>query len=194
MRDGEQRAALAAAAGGGRGQVAGVAAGAGGVGRAGLRGPETRTGSAWCWARWPPAEPERGNQVAVIDVALGDDAVERRGHALIGLQRDDAAQVGLEGVDVARGGADVGLLGVVVGLPLVAFLAGKDAACDERLVAVVGDPGQGELRFLLVELRVGLADLLARLVYLLVEVGASMMASSWPLRTWSPISTKRAFR
>ena len=75
----------------------------------------------------------------------GDDAVEGRGDMLVALQRDDAAQIGFEGFDVALGGGDVGELRLVVGFALIAVLAGEDALGDEHAVAVDGDLGQGEL-------------------------------------------------
>ena len=113
----------------------------------------------------------RGDEGADVDVARGDDAVEGRGDALVGLQRDDAAEVGVEGFDVALGGGDVGELGLVVGLALVAVLPGEDALGDEHAVALDGDLGEGELGVLLGLLGLGLAELLAGLVDLLVEVG-----------------------
>ena len=112
-----------------------------------------------------------GDKGSLVHVALGDDAVKGRGDALVGLQGDDAAEVGLEGFHVALRGGDVGALGLVVGLLLVAILAGEDALGDEDSVAVYGDLGEGELGLLLGLLGLGLAELLAGLIDLLVEIG-----------------------
>ena len=50
------------------------------------------------------------DQAAIVDVALGDDAVERRHHALIGLVLEQHLELGLLGADVRLGHRDGGLL------------------------------------------------------------------------------------
>ena len=119
-----------------------------------------------------PAAPVVEIKAPASTLRCGDDAVEGSGDALVGLQGDDAGEVGAEGFHVALCGGDVGALGLVVGLLLVAVLAGEDALGYEDAVAVHGDLGEGELGLLLSLLGLGLAKLLAGLVDLLVEIGS----------------------
>ena len=110
------------------------------------------------------------DESAHIDVAGGNDAVEGCGHAFVTLQSDGAAEVGLEGFDVAFGGGYVGDLALVVGLALVAVLFGEDSFCNQHAVALHCNGGEGELGLLLGYLGLCLRDLFAGLIDLLIQV------------------------
>ena len=82
------------------------------------------------------------HQAAVVDVALGDDAVERRHHALIGLLLVEHPELGLLGGDIRLGHRDRRLLRLQGQAIVVALLRGEPSLLDQLAVAVPGDLGE----------------------------------------------------
>jgi hypothetical protein len=110
------------------------------------------------------------HQATIIDIALGDDAIERRHHALIRLELQQYLKLGLLGTDVCLRDSDRGLLRPQVQPFCVCLLTRDPALACQIAVAVPGDARDLPLRFRLVERRLadgerrlGLGDLAIKL-------------------------------
>ena len=89
--------------------------------------------------RAAPSFEVRLDQRSNIDVARGDDAIERRGDVGEGLER-------LQPIDVGLGGLDLGGLGVRVAVLFVGGLLRHRRRRAERVPPLGGDLGQGQVR------------------------------------------------
>ena len=110
------------------------------------------------------------HQAAVVDVALGDDAVERRHHALIGLVLEQHLELGLLGADVRLGDRDGGLLRLQVQPFGVALLLGDPALVEQLAVARPGDARDLAIGLGLVEGGLVLRERRLRLRDLVIEL------------------------
>ena len=91
------------------------------------------------------------DQAADVDVALGDDAVERRDHALIGFLLVQDPQLRLLCRDIRLRDGDRGLARLETQAIGIALLLRDPTLMDERLVAIPGDLGEIAIGFRLLQ-------------------------------------------
>ena len=82
------------------------------------------------------------HQAAVVDVALGDHAVERRDDALVGLLLLEYPNLGFLGGNIRLGHAHRGLLRLQGQAIVVALLKREPSLLDQIAVARIGDLGE----------------------------------------------------
>src|SRR6202043_2425250 len=111
-------------------------------------------------------------QAAIVDIALGDYAVERRYDTLVGLLLPEDSYLGFLGGDVRLGHADRSLLGLQGQAIIVALLQREPTLLDEIAVARVGDLGEIAARLCLLQCRLVLGQRRLGLRDLVVELGS----------------------
>ena len=120
-------------------------------------------------------EHERGaglHEAPCIDIPLGDDAVEWRDHALVGLLLTKHADQGLLSRDVCLCNRDRRLLGIEGQAVGVALLRRHPSLLDQVAVAIVGDPRKIPARLRLLQRRLGLVKRGFGLSDLVIELGS----------------------